>query len=70
MASTEILFTDVDNKDANLKQIKGLQLSDSTITKTANSYEQGPGPHAKQSPWKFAPKDDGLGVKVTTQANV
>ncbi len=31
LASAEILFTDFDNKDAIFKQIKGLQLSDSTI---------------------------------------
>lgn len=31
LATAEILFTDFDNKDAIVKQIKGLQLSDSTI---------------------------------------
>ena len=31
MATAEILFMDFDNKDAIVKQIKGLQLSDSTI---------------------------------------
>ena len=46
------------------------------LTRTASSYERGPspparlGPHAPQSPRKLAPKDEGLGVKVRTQANV
>ena len=40
------------------------------LTRSASSYKQGPSPHAPQSPWKFAPKDDGLGAKVRTQANV
>ncbi len=31
LASAEILFAEFDNKDAIIKQIKGLQLSDSTI---------------------------------------
>ena len=31
LASTEILFADFDNKNAIVKQMKGLQLSDSTI---------------------------------------
>lgn len=33
LASAEILFTEFENKDAIIKQIKGLQLSDSTITR-------------------------------------
>ena len=30
----------------------------------------GQAPCEMQSQWKFAPKDDGLGAKVRTQANV
>ena len=33
MASAEILYADFTNKEAILNQIKGLQLSDSTITR-------------------------------------
>ena len=54
----------------------GWTVNISSTTRTASSYEWGPSPptqlgyHAPRSPWKLAPKNDGLGTKVRTQANV
>ncbi len=41
LASAEIFFADFDNKDAIKQQIKGLQLSDSTIMRRIENIRQG-----------------------------
>ena len=41
LASAEISFADFDYKDVILKQIKGLQLSDSTITRWIEDIGKG-----------------------------
>ena len=49
--------------------------SDQIEARTASSYERGPSPlrnsdPATTEPTEVGPKDDGLGAKVRTQANV